>query len=299
MEALLQDKNLKRICIIIILSLWAWSVIGNNSLPSATINSFIQSVPGDSVGVKTIEGKSFVVYQMGKGETAYAVSRKFGVPYKDIAAANNGVDMGALKVGQQILVPVSFNKSAPVASVSNTESVNTQKVETVQVETINTIAPPPPVTENKTEIIAQSNTEVKQEVVSEIANAEMNSTTEISTTEQSGEKSKNFAMLFADYQSENRIANSEKGAATWIENNSIETSGDRFYALSNTAPVGSIIKVRNMMNNRVVYAKVIGKLSESEVNAKVMVKLSAGAGERLNVLDNRFVVEVSYYLSAD
>ena len=295
MEALLQDKNLKRICIIIILSLWAWSVFGNNSLPSATINSFIQSAPGDSVGVKTIEGKSFVVYQMGKGETAYAVSRKFGVPYKDIAAANNGVDMGALKIGQQILVPVSFNKSTPVATTSNTQISETPKEEVVQSVNTNIVEPPPPIEENKTETVAQTNTEEKPEVLPAAENAEISSSTTETTSAESGEKSKNFAMMFADYQSENLFANSEKGAATWIENNSIETSGDRFYALSNTAPVGSIIKVRNMMNNRVVYAKVIGKLSESEVNQKVMVKLSAGAGERLNVLDNRFVVEVTYY----
>ena len=32
---------------------------------------------------------------------------------------------------------------------------------------------------------------------------------------------------------------------------------------------------------------------------KVLIKLSAGAGERLNVLDNRFVVEMTYYLPED
>ncbi len=298
MEALLQDKNLKRICIIIILSLWAWSVIGNNTLPTASTSAFEYAAPGDSIGIKTIEGKSFVVYQMGKGETAYAVSRKFGVPFKDIAAANSGVDMGALKVGQQILVPVSFHNATPVESTATTQNLNTAKEETSASQTTQTVSSPA-VTENKTESIAQSNSETRTEPEAVIANTENNVVSESTSSEYSGEKTKSFAMLYADYQSENMIAVSEKGAATWIENNNIETSGDRFYALSNTAPVGSIIKVRNMMNNRVVYAKVIGKLSESEVNAKVMVKLSSGAGERLNVLDNRFVVEVSYFKSVD
>lgn len=295
MEALLQDKNLKRICIIIILSLWAWSVIGNNAMPVASSSSLIQAAPGDSIGIKTIEGKSFVIYQMGKGETAYAVSRKFNVPYKDIAAANSGVDMGALKIGQQILVPIYL--STTLGAVSNTTVANTQKDEIKS----SPVVLPPDVAQNNSSVTDPANEIKPEEIKSTENNATENTSvtntsiiTENTSSAQSGEKTKSFAMLYAEYQSESMIAVSEKGAATWIENNNIET-GDRFYALSNTAPVGSIIKVRNMMNNRVVFAKVIGKLSESEVNQKVMVKLSAGAGERLNVLDNRFVVEVTYY----
>src|SRR5689334_1941564 len=98
MEALLQDKNLKRICILILISLWAWSVFGET--------------PGDSVGLKTFEGKAFIVYQVSAGETAYAVSRKYGIPFKEIAAANPGTDMGALKAGQQIFVPVSASTTS-------------------------------------------------------------------------------------------------------------------------------------------------------------------------------------------
>ena len=52
MEALLQDKNMKRICALILVLLWAWSVVGNNP------------VPGDSVGVKTVDGKTLIVYKV-------------------------------------------------------------------------------------------------------------------------------------------------------------------------------------------------------------------------------------------
>ena len=37
-------------------------------------------------------------------------------------------------------------------------------------------------------------------------------------------------------------------------------------------------------------------LGYSRKREKVLVKLSSGAAERLNVLDNRFVVEITYYI---
>ncbi len=53
------------------------------------------------------------------------------------------------------------------------------------------------------------------------------------------------------------------------------------------------------MNNRVIFAKVIGTLTASEVNEKVVIKLSSGAAETLNVLDKRFASEISYYEPAE
>lgn len=300
MEALLQDKNMKRICVLILVLLWAWSVVGNNQ------------VPGDSLGVKVMDGKTLVIYKMGAGETAYAVSRKYGISFKDLAAANAGVDMGALKVGQEILVPVN-NGVVPTTSTAKA-GPKTEPAPKVTAEKEN----PKPTTSNE-KIVAVPVTEKKEEIkkemegtsaqpdksapaVSQTTNSEsVLSTTDLNkeTSTPATDKSKSFAQLYAEYMSEDMIAASEKGVATWIENNGIEAGGDRFYVLHNSAPVGSIVKIRNLMNNRIIYAKVIGSLSESEVQEKVLVKLSAGAAERLNVLDNRFVVEITYYLPDD
>ena len=289
MEALLQDKNMKRICVLILVLIWAWSVVGNNS------------VPGDSVGVKVMEGKTLIVYRMSAGETAYAVSRKYGIAFKDLAAANPGVDMGALKTGQEILVPTTLGTTTTVAK-SNTpteEKREEKKIYPTQ-EKISVT----PVEEKKETIIQQSNSGETQPVEKTDESAATTSTSDVLATSDlskepatpNTDKSKTFGQLYAEYMSGDMIAASEKGVATWIENNGIEASGDRFYALHNSAPVGSIVKIRNLMNNRTIYAKVIGNLSESEVSEKVLVKLSAGAAERLNVLDNRFVVEITYYM---
>lgn len=279
MEALLQDKNMKRICVLILVLLWAWSVVGNGT------------VPGDSLGLKVVDGKTLVVYKMSAGETAYAVSRKFSVAYKDLTAANPGVDMGALKIGQEILVP-TLNSNTAAANVVKSEPVVEKRDERVSEPVKETpIEKAPEVTVLKEEpvaVVSSSSTTTDKEVLSE---NDLSTSPATTTTD----KTKSFGQLYAEYMSGEMIAASEKGVATWIENNGNQTAGDRFYALHNSAPVGSVVKVRNLMNNRTIYAKVIGNLTESEVNEKVLIKLSAGAAERLNVLDNRFVVEITYY----
>ena len=83
-----------------------------------------------------------------------------------------------------------------------------------------------------------------------------------------------------------------KGTAIWINDSSHENQY-RFYAMHKSAPIGSVLMVRNLMNNRVVYAKLIGKLPNNKSNENIVVKLSAGAARYLNVLDDRFVVELS------
>ena len=294
MEALLQDKNMKRICALILTLLWVWSVMGNNT------------IPGDSVGLKTIEGKTLIVYKMSAGETAYAVSRKYAIPFKEISAVNSGTDLGALKAGQEILVPSKF--SASIIQNIKEEPVIVEIIKKEEPVVIEVIKKDEPVIEKKEITIVKEIPPVviekkpEQEVVvtenAAIENNSMLSKSDLSSdpTIPISDKTKSFAQSYAEYLSSDMMAVSEKGVATWIENNGIQTSGDRFYALHSSAPIGSIVKVRNLMNNRAIYAKVIGNLSESEKQEKVFIKLSAGAGERLNVLDNRFVVEITYYI---
>ncbi len=48
----------------------------------------------------------FTRHKVAKGETFYAIARQYGSNVKDIIAANPGVEPTALRIGQEILVPV-------------------------------------------------------------------------------------------------------------------------------------------------------------------------------------------------
>ncbi|MFT4031992.1 MAG: LysM peptidoglycan-binding domain-containing protein [Siphonobacter sp.] len=68
----------------------------------------------------------------------------------------------------------------------------------------------------------------------------------------------------------------------------------KFLALHRTAPVGTMLTVRNEANNQSVIVKVIGKLPATGSADQVVVRLSAKAFERLQPTDRRIRAEVSY-----
>jgi len=75
------------------------------------------------------------------------------------------------------------------------------------------------------------------------------------------------------------------------------TEGNRKYlALHRTAPVGTILKIKNEMNNREVFVRVMGKLPEgAAADSKVVIRISKSAYDRLGAIDPRFRVQVTYY----
>jgi len=84
----------------------------------------------------------------------------------------------------------------------------------------------------------------------------------------------------------------ESGQAELIEG----TDGNRKYlALHRTAPIGTILKVRNEMNNREVFVRVIGKLPDTALTDKIIIRISKSAYDRLGAIDQRFRVQVTYY----
>jgi LysM repeat protein len=68
----------------------------------------------------------------------------------------------------------------------------------------------------------------------------------------------------------------------------------KFRALHKTAPVGTIIQVKNEMNNLSVFVRVLGTLPNTGSNDKVLIKITKAAYERLGAIDPRFPVELSY-----
>jgi rare lipoprotein A (peptidoglycan hydrolase) len=61
-----------------------------------------------------------------------------------------------------------------------------------------------------------------------------------------------------------------------------------------SAPIGSILQVKNEANGQTVFVKVIGRLPETGTNEKLIIRISRVAYEKLMATGKRFPVEVSY-----
>ncbi|TDK42574.1 LysM peptidoglycan-binding domain-containing protein [Algoriphagus formosus] len=73
------------------------------------------------------------------------------------------------------------------------------------------------------------------------------------------------------------------------------TGGHKKYlVLHRTAPVGTIMRVRNEENDVTIFARVVGVLPETGDNSKLVIKLSQAAYDQLKAVNPRFPVEVAY-----
>ncbi|NNE54459.1 MAG: LysM peptidoglycan-binding domain-containing protein, partial [Flavobacteriales bacterium] len=84
----------------------------------------------------------------------------------------------------------------------------------------------------------------------------------------------------------------EQGVAKQIED--MEDT-DKYLALHKTLPSGTLLEVRNLMNNKKVFVRVVGQLPAAGLNENVIVRLTPKSFKRLGILDARAQVEITYY----
>ena len=90
-----------------------------------------------------------------------------------------------------------------------------------------------------------------------------------------------------DEFSTNRV----EGFASFIDG---MDDSEKYLALHKTAKEGTIIFVKNQMNQNMVIVRVIGKLPDTGINEKIDIRLSKIAFEKLNAKDLIIPVELTY-----
>ncbi|HVI47635.1 MAG TPA: LysM peptidoglycan-binding domain-containing protein [Chitinophaga sp.] len=102
--------------------------------------------------------------------------------------------------------------------------------------------------------------------------------------------SADFEELYEQQTNGGKKVATEKGPGTWFKSNAV----GKYYALHNTAPRGTIIKVTNPLNGKAIYAKVLDVIPQMKSNAGLIIKLSDSAMQALGSNENRFYCELSY-----
>jgi LysM repeat protein len=195
-------------------------------------------------------------------ETLYSIARQFGITIDQVRQWNN-LTGNELKIGQILIV--AEQKQPATATVS---------------------------TVKKDPVVSPSE---KKEPVTEPVQ-EPSESKEVEVKEPAEVKKEEQPVI----QEPIRISESVKDSNEIVEGGLAEliegTEGNRKYlALHRTAPVGTILKVRNEMNNREVFVRVMGKLPDTALTDKLVIKISKSAYDRLGAIDPRFRVEITYY----
>ncbi len=85
----------------------------------------------------------------------------------------------------------------------------------------------------------------------------------------------------------------ERGTAVFFRMPVKSSSGD-FYAFHNTAPKGTVIRIRNPGTGRVTYVKVLGPLPNTRQYHNAIIGISDRAKSQLGVRENKMWSELSY-----
>ena len=198
-------------------------------------------------------------------QTLYAISKMYNVPVEDLRRWNNLTD-NSISVGASLIV--AKGTAQPTKQPVYTPEADDEMAKPKAVETVATASTIPAVTTASTKPAAETApaSASTPEVVTAAAN----------TAEENVSGVKKIM---------------ESGIAEMIDP---KTDTNKYLALHKSAPVGTIMQVKNAMNGQVVYVRVIGKLPNTGDNDNVIVRISKKAYQKLGAVDPKFRVEVSY-----
>lgn len=259
-----------------------------------------------------------VTYTVDKGETIYSISKKVNNNIETIRMWND-MKTDKIKAGQKLIIgytngdesktnnktvvdatiknpsnttvvtekelPKNVNEKSSVTGPKKNESpshvkdkiiISKENKKTPDTEKIQETTAVPPVKNDTDNTVKKNTTTVTPPVPSTVTNPTAISSTVNKTLNPSDGK---------------LVYLTEKGIATWTKSNNDD---GQFYALHPTAQAGTVITVKNIMNNKTIQVKVIGKLPNTADNQNVMIKLSYSAAKELNVLDDKFLALINY-----
>jgi LysM repeat protein len=289
--------------------------------------------PPDSVGQEMRGSQRFLKHRVAAGETLFGLARRYKVSVDQLTAANPQLKNG-LAVGQVVAVPRPSAGKAPAAPAAKTPTTPTKtaapaasgthtvvKGETlfsiarrynmspaelaklnnlstdagvrlgqklvVSAETAGDTSPAPAVTYQPKTTPAEPKTPAPDPAKPAQIATVTPATPAEKAAEKEAEKEEDRSPTRAS-EVVTRVTESGMGAP-------IEKSGtDKYLALHKTAPVGTIMQVKNAGNGQSVYVRVIGKLPETGENNSILVRLSPRAMQKLGTADSKFRVETSY-----
>ena len=299
------------------------------SLTAFSLSVFARSA-ADSVGVENQNGKKVILHKLAPKDNYYSIARRYNVSPKAIIKFNNNAKM---VIGSIIKVPTDrpyaepvqtvkaapVHQNKPVVQAPVTQPTVTQQQQTQPANTRDDATPTQyKVSAGETlySIAKRFNTTVedivnlnglKSNSISPGQVLLVKSNTPSSTTAPPTTQPVDNAVATRDSTSPVSVPDSshhidanrfgiyekdEKGVATWMDDDGLDPN--KMLVLHKTAPIGTVIKITNVMTNRTTFAKVVGRFTDTEQTKDVVIVMTKNVAQALGALDKRFQVNLSY-----
>ncbi len=281
---------------------------------------------------KTAVPQGAKLHKVNSGETLYSVAKSYNVKVEDLMAWNDlkGTD---ISVGQPLIIQgVATQEETPtVAEVKETAQVVNQQVavvEEVMPETKSAESPVPASTDEAgvvtienpqpewfTHTVSQGETlfaiaKKYDAKIEDLINWNALTSNNLVQGQNLKVGKRGGVVPSRSTQTEPSVneglvinESPEKPASTEFKNikemglaEVIEGTGNhkKYLVLHRTAPVGTIMRIRNEENDITIFARVVGKIPETGDNNRLVIKVSKAAYDQLRAVNSRFPVEISY-----
>lgn len=266
----------------------------------------------DSLGLKKESSKTYIVYKMGNKQPVLSVLKRYNLSLAEFKQANPETDI-PVKSGEIVFIPLHYmdestavliqsSKPAaiPVSAMATEKKADEKKVDDEGIHIVTakqsllSVANLHKVTmaeirkwNNLTSDMLKEGQRlwVSAPKTTVIDKATLlpskNPTEEIKSTEIIAPKE--------GTNPEGLKKTIETGIAELID---VPDNSGKYLALHKSAPIGTLVLVKNLANNQSIWVKVIGRLPNAD--SKLIIKLSPKAFERLNAVDKRIRAEISY-----
>lgn len=264
--------------------------------------SGIQFSENDSIFV-SIEGHQLYLYHtVKKGHTLYSIKRFYGLAFNDLYKCNPQIEEKGLRLHQTLKIPITGRaiKRSQGMGFIDTNFVKVyyrvKPKETFYGISKTSFNIPLEVLQkrNKLKDISLKVGQVLH--IGWIAKSGIPDTLHRYTglTGVLGEENDKLRKKYESDLMAGKEEVEQEGKACWPKNQGLGQD-NTLYVLHSTVPVGSILRVENPMTERVLYARVIGKVPDTPFARGSIVMLSPTVAYALGILDATVYVKV-YYL---
>lgn len=231
-------------------------------------------------------------FKVGPGMTLFSIAKKHSLTLSQLKRLNNlnsdGVVIGQILIVQEGEIITIPKPKGEIIAQKEEKKIPEKPIEIAKAEPkksdIIVVETKPVITEKKIEPKKTIEDSPKSEVkVSEVEKVAPKIEAAIDTVKPFGTES-------GDTERKVKV---EEGIAELIQ---VESKSGKYLALHKSAPLGTLVQVRNETNGASVWVKVIGRLPELDQNQNIIIKLSPKAMDRVSPVDKKFRAKINYSL---
>jgi hypothetical protein len=278
------------------------------------LSTSLQAITLDSLGLKKENNKTYLLFKVGPKQSLFSILKRYNLSLTEFKAANSEVEI-PVKTGEIVYIPLHYlEESNPAPKMAEEKVADAPKMDAPKEAEIHIVA-------SKQGLLSIANMhkvtmaelrkwnnltsdrlqEGQRLIVSDPSASKSTISVDktnllpakASTTAPAAETAAPAtpAAPVKEKGPEDIKKKIETGIAELID---VPDNSGKFLALHRTAPIGTLVLVKNLTNNQSIWVKVIGRLPNGDT--KVIIKLSPKAFEKLNAVDKRVRAEISYLL---